>query len=360
MNVKFFFSAAVTFRSYEYLRKMPNYVPLNMLHTQYERKHIEHAMPYIDSGEFGKLFIDSGAYSVHTGKQKENIEEYVDYLNKIDDYTEVVAQFDQIPGKYHVPKMPEDYVYSAEKTWDNFLWMYNGLKSPQKLAWVFHQGEHPDNLKRSLEWKDKDGNGVGIIGLSGQGDSSEKMIRTWVTEMMQVVRNSKRPRTKVHLFGMASEVTIGRAVDLLETVGMEVISDSTTHVQLGAFGKILTPIFHQPVIVSGRQMPMNPESVKLLKDAGLDIEDKKFDFDSEDVKIALNGKSLYLEMLPYKGGDEMYDRLKKYIESLNITIEELQTTSYVRTAVNMYYLQHVFDKITQAQESKVLTSRKLF
>jgi len=333
-----------------------------MLHTQFERKHISNAMPYIDAGTLEPLFMDSGAYSVWTGKAQENIEEYVDYMNSIDPYVAVVAQFDHIPGKEGIPKMPEDYVESLENSWNNFLWMYKGLNSPQKLCYVFHQGESVDGLRRALEWRDDQGRGVGIIGLSGQGDTSEKQIRQWVTEMMYVVKSyaSSRPANKVHLFGMAAEATISLAVDILVRNGVDVISDSTTHVQLGAFGKIFTPFNHQPVIVSGMQVPKHPESVQLLRDAGLDIDAKKFDFESDEVKEILAGRPLYLDMLPYKHGKEMYQQVKTYIESLGITMEEAQNISYVRTGLNMYYMQHKYDEILNSKASVNVRNRQLF
>lgn len=361
-SFKFYFSAAVTMRSFPYLQKMPNFRPLSMLHTQFERKHIEHAMQYIDRGEIEPLFMDSGAYSVWTGKQKENIEEYVDYMNSIDRYVAVVAQFDQIPGKAGQPRMPADCVESAEVSWKNFLWMYNGLNSPQKLCYVFHQDESVDCLKRALNWRDSEGRGVGIIGLSGDGNRSEKEIRGWVTEMMHIVREAapSRPANKVHLFGMASEVTIGRAVDILVRNGVDVISDSTTHVQLGAFGKVMVPFQHQPVIVSGRQMPIHPDAIKLLEAAGLNIDDKGFDFDSEEVTAALDGHPFYLEMLPYKGGEDMYRNMKAFMETLNLTMDEIQHESYARTAVNIYYMQHRYDEILKEKATADVRAKKLF
>ena len=359
---KFYFSAAVTMRSFPYLKDMPKFRPLCMLHTQFERKHIEEAMEFIDRGEVEPLFIDSGAYSVWTGKQKENIEEYVDYMNSIDKYVAVVAQFDQIPGSEGRPRMPEDCIESSEVSWKNFLWMYKGLNSPQKLAYVFHQDEPVSSLQRALDWRDDQGRGVGVIGLSGDGNKSEKDIRSWVTEMMHVVKAAapSRPANKVHLFGMASEVTVRRAVDILVRNGVDVISDSTTHMQLGAFGKVCVPFQHQPVVVSGVQMPRNPEAVKILLDAGLGVDSKKFDFDSEEVQALLGDTPLYLRMLPYKGGDYMYENMERYMKTLNLTMKQVQSESYIRTAVNMHYMQHKYDEIQDAKASTGARTKKLF
>ena len=122
----------------------------------------------MDKGVVKSLFIDSGAYSVHSqGFEKvskgrfntfeEMVDEYIHYVNGLDDKIIAVAQFDHIPGVFKQPKKPEDYVESAKLSWDNFLYMYPKMKSPEKLIAVFHQGESFEHLGKMLEWKDDQG-----------------------------------------------------------------------------------------------------------------------------------------------------------------------------------------------------------
>lgn len=299
---------------------MPNFRPVNLLHTQFERKHIEDVIPYIEKGEVEPLFIDSGAYSVHTGKVKldsdTDIDGYAKYLNSIDKYTHLVAQLDHIPGKYHVPKTPDDYIYSAKASWDMFKELYYKLASPEKLIYVYHQGEPISALESALDWKDDKGNPLGVIGLSGQGDSSEKLIRSFMIQAMRVIQQSNNPKCRTHLFGIASDYILNAC--------QPYSSDSTTHLQIGAFGKILLPHYHQPVIVSDRQISEHPDSSK---------DDRKL-----------------LERLPYKGGEAMYQDVKKYIESLNLDMYDVTASPYYRTAVNMHYLQRRFDHIQSMNE----------
>jgi len=329
--MKLYFSGASTFRAYETLKKMPDYRPLTLLHTQYERSSIDKVKPFIDSGDVEPLFIDSGAFSVHTGKVEENIEEYVHYLNEIDDYVHLAAQFDEIPGEYRKPKTPEHYIYSAERSWANFLQMYDHMKSPEKLIYVFHQGEDISNLVRALEWRDKDGKGLGVVGISGQNDSSEKMKNEFIIQAIDIVQHSSNPKCKTHLFGSTNKYVVNAV--------QPYSADSTTHLQIGIYGKIYIPSIYQPVIVSNIQRPKGPES---------------------DTANSEDESSTTLKTLPYKGGSDMYKEVETYLHSLNLTMNDVEGSSYCRMAVNIYYWQRQFDHITDLNVITHPRSKKLF
>ena len=49
-------------------------------------------------------------------------------------------------------------------------------------------------------------------------------------------------------------------------------------------------------------------------------------------------------------GEDMYQDVKKYIESLNLDMYDVTTSPYYRTAVNMHYLQRRFDHIDSMNE----------
>ena len=56
----------------------------------------------------------------------------------------------------------------------------------------------------------------------------------------------------------------------------------------------------------------------------------------------------------------MYEDIKKYVESLNLNMEDVIGSSYYRTAINMYYLQRRFDHIKDMNVVTHLTPKKLF
>lgn len=296
--MKFFFSSASTIRTYSLLKEeMPDYIPLRLLNTQFERGITYENIPLVEKGELAPLFIDSGAYSVWTGKGKENIDEYVTYLNSIDPYIEFAAQFDTIPGKSNQPKVPQDYIDSARLSWEQFQWQYHHMKSPEKLIYVYHQGEPASALQNALEWRDKDGKRLSVVGLSGQGDTSNKLQYKFFVDCMRIIQKSSQPKIKTHLFGVAIE-------KLLRDVS-PYCSDSTTHVQLSAYGKIWVPGLGDTV-VSARQ-------------------------------VGEGGT------VPYEDSDEVHQRICDYLKTMNLTFEQVQNSSYYRMATYVYRYQRLFN-----------------
>lgn len=133
-----------------------------------------------------KLFIDSGAFSVHTqesnvqkqiDKAKEegkdlskvkirklpytldngkiDVDAYIEYINKIEPYITVFVQVDHIPGVWGRPRTPEELAEGPVKSWENYLYMRERVTNPDKLLPVFHQGEDLFYLKQMLEFRDK-------------------------------------------------------------------------------------------------------------------------------------------------------------------------------------------------------------
>ena len=115
----YYFSGSLNRELAEILKTFDDLEPLDVLVSQLDRNSIDHTIEYQKCGLVRKLFIDSGAFSVHTGKAKVDLEEYISYLNKMDEYTSVVAQLDTIPGTFGKPKSKEDYEESARKSWEN-------------------------------------------------------------------------------------------------------------------------------------------------------------------------------------------------------------------------------------------------
>lgn len=201
---KYVFSGALTKKMVDELWHNPKFEPLDILESQLNRSSIKEFIKLKHEGFCRWLFIDSGAYSVHTGKAKGDVDEYISYLNSIDDDIDVCAQLDTIPGHFGKPKSPEDYVESAKKSWDNFLYMRGKLKSPHKLMPVMHQGESLDHLKYMLAWKDENGKPLDYIGISPANDNPQKLKNVYMDCVTQIIAASENPDVKTHLYGMTS------------------------------------------------------------------------------------------------------------------------------------------------------------
>ena len=115
------FSGSLTNAMHDMLVAMPDFEPLDILVSQIDRSAITKVIEWKKEGFCRWLFIDSGAFSIHTGNATTTADEYIEYLNSIDEYIDVFAQLDKIPGTFQQPKTPEDYVESARLSWENFL-----------------------------------------------------------------------------------------------------------------------------------------------------------------------------------------------------------------------------------------------
>ena len=198
----YYFSGSLTSEMHDRMMALDNWEPIDILVSQLDRNGVKTALSYQDDGLADKLFIDSGAFSVHTGKAKVDLEEYISYLNSLDDRITVCAQLDTIPGTFGQPKSAEDYEESARKSWENYLYMRTKLKSPNKLTPVFHYGESFEHLRRMLDWTDENGNHIEYIGISPANDSSQSTKNLYMGEVYEVIRNSSNPNVKTHLYGM--------------------------------------------------------------------------------------------------------------------------------------------------------------
>ena len=110
--------------------------------------------------------------SAHTRDAEVDVDAYIEYLNGIDDDVHVFAQVDKIPGKFRHPKTREELAEAPEMSWNNYLYMRERLKSPEKLLPIFHQGEDFKWLHNILDYRSPEGDkysGNGSAERSGQG-----------------------------------------------------------------------------------------------------------------------------------------------------------------------------------------------
>lgn len=240
---RYIFSGSLVNSMIDGLLNAPQFEPMDVLVSQLDRSGVDTMLKHMERGVVKSLFIDSGAYSVHSqGFEKvskgrfatfdEMVDEYIDYVNSLDDKIIAVAQFDHIPGVFKQPKRPEDYVESAKLSWENFLYMYPKMKSPEKLIAVYHQGESFEHLGRMLDWKDPNGNPLPYIGISPSNDRSVAEKDVYLKEVYDYIAKSSNPNVKTHLFGYTSLPGLPKFPWYS--------ADSTSHRLRAAYNKVFT------------------------------------------------------------------------------------------------------------------------
>lgn len=244
---------------------------------------------YIDNDFKGKLFIDSGAYTAYTRQKELDVDEYIEYLNGMDEYLTIYAQVDKIPGQHGQEKTLQDILEAPEMSWENYVYMRPKMKSPDKLLPIFHRRENWSHLKRMLETT-FDGQHIPYIGIAATTDSSTKEKEEWFHEVFQIIKNSSNPNVKTHAFGMTS-------LRLLESFPFT-SADSTSWIMTAINGGIMSP--YGVIIVSERQ--------GFLKN-----------------NISNQSK-------------QVQEKFQLYLDELGITLEELRTEPTARLIANIKYL----------------------
>ena len=195
-----------------------------------------------------RLFIDSGAYTAHTKGKEVDVDEYINFINSIDDVVSVFAQVDKIPGEWGKPKTPEQLAQAPIDSWNNYLYMVTKVKSPKKLLPIFHQGEDFKYLKTMLEYKYTEGDIAGqpidYIGISCNKELNSSDWIEWFKKVFKIIRDSSNPNVKTHAFGMTS-------LKILEQFPFY-SADSTSWVRSASFGNLM--VGYTTVYVSNRNL----------------------------------------------------------------------------------------------------------
>lgn len=268
-----------------------------------ERQDIE----YWCAKNSGKLFIDSGAYTVYTRNIDLDVDEYIKYINSIDEHLTIFAQVDKIPGVHGQPKTKEQILEAPELSWKNYCYMRERVKSPDKLLPIFHRREDWKYLHQMLETT-FDGKHIPYIGLAATTDSSTKEKEIWFDKCFTIIKKSSNPQVKTHAFGMTS-------LKLLERYPFT-SADSTSWIMIGANGNILTP-FGLVTVSDSQQHLKNHISNNL--------------------------------------GEK---QLKKYLQSIGIELELVRTDYKYRMLANLIYLKNWADNYVYKGSS--ISRKKLF
>ena len=315
---KYVFSGSLTDEMHDMLLNLPEFEPLDILITQLDRSAIKKTIQWKKEGFCRWLFIDSGAFSVHTGKAKTTADEYIDYINSIDEDIDVCAQLDTIPGKFGQPKSREDYIESAKKSWENFLYMRSKVKSPNKVMPVFHFGEDFSALENMLEWKDENGQHLDYIGISPANDASQDDKNAYLQNVADVIKKSSNPNVKTHLYGMTS-------LDALSKYPCY-SADSISHRLISGYAKILSVNFGVISVSKKSRTAKSKSNMSFVETA-----------DEFNMK-----------------------KLTDEIEALGFTLEQIQESSSARVAMTMHNIQKLIQTKYKYKEDNVKRSRKLF
>lgn len=197
-----------------------------------DRKIISDWMEGVEAGEItGKLFIDSGAYSAHTRGVELDVDEYIEYLNINDEWIDIYAQVDKIPGVLGQPKTRKQLLEAPKLSWENYNYMRPKMKSPDKLLPIFHQGEEFHWLHQMLETT-FDGKHIPYIGISPANDQPIKKKEVFIEKCFNIIKQSSNPDVKTHAFGMTT-------LNVLERYPFT-SADSTSWIMCGANGSIMS------------------------------------------------------------------------------------------------------------------------
>ena len=312
------FSGSLTDEMHDMLLDMPNFEPLDILISQLDRSAIKKAIEWKKDGFCRWLFIDSGAFSIHTGNANTTVEEYLEYLNSIDDYIDVCAQLDTIPGHFGQPKSKEDYEESAKKSWENFLYMRTKMKSPQKLMPVFHFGEDFSALENMLTWRDENGDYLDYVGISPANDASQADKNAYLQNVADTIKKSNNPNVKTHLYGMTS-------LDALSKYPCY-SADSISHRLISGYAKVLSINFGIISVSKKSRTVKNKSNMSFIETA-----------DEYNMK-----------------------KLTDEIESLGLTLEKIQESSSARVVMTMHNIQKLIKTKYAYKEGNLRRSKKLF
>lgn len=299
------YAAGASYPSVEALKKKLGYP---QLHSQIlEKKQILEYVQYKKDNPENttKLFIDSGAFTAHTKGTTIDVDKYIEFLNEIDDYVTIFAQVDHIPGLRGREKTIQEQLEAPQKSWENYLYMVDKVKSPKKLIPVFHQGEDFKWLKTMTEYTYPNGEYIDYIGISCNKELSSKEWNFWFQECFKVIKSSKNPNVKTHAFGMTS-------YKVLEQFPFT-SSDSTTWVRSAAFGSILMngkTIYcsdrnkDRPDYIYNQSTAIIESVEKRCRELGFELRDI-VDCENAELRIQFNIASLHdwAQNYKYRGND---------------------------------------------------------
>lgn len=171
------------------------------------------------------FILDSGAFSAWTRGVEIDIDDYIKFVFDNIDYIDVVVNLDVIPGSFGVVPTAAEVEVSAQRSWDNMLYMESFGIKPMP---VFHQGERFAWLQRMID------HGHDYIGISPANDRSTREKILWLDDVFsRITDEDGRATIRTHAFGATSTETLFRYPWFT--------ADSTTWIMAGNYGTVMVP-----------------------------------------------------------------------------------------------------------------------
>lgn len=171
------------------------------------------------------FMLDSGAFSAWASGKEIDLDHYCAFIRAHAEYLDYYVCLDVIPGAFGRTPSPEEVEVSAQKSWDNLIYMQREGLDPVP---VFHMGEQFKWLRRMVD------HGCPYIGISPANDRTTSAKRVWLDRVFNEITDADgKPFVKTHAFGVT-------AIDLLTRYPWY-SADSTTWIMIAARGKILVP-----------------------------------------------------------------------------------------------------------------------
>lgn len=166
-----------------------------------------------------KFFIDCGAFTAFTQGITINIDDYINYINEIIDYVDIVASLDVIGG-------PQD-TDTDRQTYENYLYIKQRIKYPGKLLPTFHFGDDIKYLNLYLQDMD-----INYIAFGALVAKNKESVINFCSYCYNTI-NKVRPDIHIHAFGMTSKTVLQKFPFSS--------ADSTGWIMTAANGSIMTP-----------------------------------------------------------------------------------------------------------------------
>jgi len=259
------------------------------------------------------LILDSGAFSAWNQRTTVSLEKYTDFCLKWGKYVQTIVSLDVIPGEFGKKKLSRGEVeQSASQGWANYLYMLQRGVPKEKLVHVFHQGE-------SFQWLERIVSEMGYVGLSPANDRTTSEKIEWLDNCMDYVTDEhKMPTVKFHGFAVTSH--------LLMTRFPWYSVDSTSWVQVSRHGSVFIPQKDKGeynFVLKPHQVAVSTRSPLIYKYGRQDNQAKHF--------------------LTLSPSDQAH--IIEYLNTLGITMEQLQTEYRARDTVNVEFLKGLVKQI---------------
>lgn len=148
--------------------------------------------------------LDSGVFSTWTLGQEVPIDDYIKYCKDNTKLFSVWVNVDVIPGKPGQVPTAQMVDKSAQKGWDNWMYLMDKGLDPARVVHVFHQNESFKWLEKLVEYQEKHIKD-GYIGISPANDRTAHQRMLWLEQVMPYVTHKDgSAKIKFHGFGATS------------------------------------------------------------------------------------------------------------------------------------------------------------